>query len=390
MKLLFVSNLFPDRREIQRGLDNAQLLKHLASACSIRVVAPRPRLPWSRRATPEPRGEDAAFCPVFPPAWYLPKVGSRVNHLLLAGALRGPIADLRRQGLFEMALVSWLYPDGCAVARLAREMGFPFVLVAQGSDVHQYLRNSVRRRLILEAIRRSGAVICRSADLARLLREAGAESGKLEIGYNGVDTKLFHPADKAGVRRRLGLPEEAFIVAQVGNLLPIKNPLLSVEAFGILRRRGLARPARLVFVGDGPLRAAVEESARRLGLSGAVMLTGRLPDYQVAAYLQAADTLCLSSWNEGLPNVILEALAAGLPVVATRVGGISEVVNGPPLGRLVAPGDAAELADALAQTMQNVPPAEALVDFAQRFSWERTAQIYLQILRRAGDGRSQS
>lgn len=378
MKLLFVSNLYPDATEPQRGLYNARLVRHLGELCEVRVVSPRPAWPLCPGPRRAARAEDARFAPCFPPGWYLPKIGSRFNPALMAASLRPILRRLRREWPFDLALASWVYPDGCAVARLAGELGFPFGAVAQGTDVHQYLAHPIRRRLIVDALNRARVVIARSGELSRLLREAGVDAGRLRVIYNGVDTTVFQPGDRLAARRQLGWPAAGAVVLFVGNLLPIKNPLLAVAAVGELKAR---KPpgARLVMVGDGPLRDRVSQTAREQGVE--VVLPGAKPAAEVALCLQAADVLCVSSDNEGLPNVLLEALACGLPVAATRVGGIPEILTSPEAGRLAPPGDAAALAEAIAQVLAEAPSPAAVSRSAERFSWPSTARAYFEALR---------
>ena len=387
MKLLFVSNLFPDASEPLRGIYNARLLAHLARHGEIRVLSPRPTLPLCAAPPRRSRTEDSALNPEFPAVGYLPKIGSRWNHRLMARGLRDPLERVRRAFPFDVVLVSWAYPDGCAVARLARSFRFPFAAVAQGTDIHQYLRNPVRRRIILEELAHAGAVIARSGELARLLRKAGFPAGQLEVIHNGVDLDDFRPGDLRQTRQELGLPDETAIILFVGNFLPVKNPVRLLTAFAQLGNRLPNRQTRLVMIGDGPLLAAARQQAQHDGLGERVSFVGRKDPAQVARYLQSADVLCVPSDNEGVPNVILEAFACGLPVVATRVGGIPEIVTGDFLGRLVPPGDTGALADALASQLGEARQTDAIRQYARRFSWEQTAANYLAVLQRTMRGR---
>src|SRR5262249_6561377 len=132
MRLLFVSNLFPDCRDVYRGLDNATVLHALRDRMEIRVLALRPTLPF-RRGAWQPRQQDAIFQPRFVPVHYLPKIGHRWNHLLYARSLRAEFETLRREWPFDAVLASWLYPDACATARLLRGSNTRFVAIAQGS-----------------------------------------------------------------------------------------------------------------------------------------------------------------------------------------------------------------------------------------------------------------
>jgi glycosyltransferase involved in cell wall biosynthesis len=403
MKVLFLSNLFPDESEPYRGLDNATLLHHLAPHCELRVVSPRPVLPLvtARRAWAS-RPADACFEPLFPPVPYVPKIGSRFNHRLFARGIRETLLELRLRFPFEVILVSWAYPDGCATDLLVPELGVPFVVITQGSDVHAYLRIPVRRKLITAAMSRASGVITRSADLSRQLAGAGVAEKKLRTIYNGVDLSLFHPADPVAARKELGLPVKARVILFVGNFLPVKNPLLLVRAHAELcRLRPEARP-HLVMVGGGSLEQQARAEANALGSGDRVLLAGRKLPEQVARYMQAADVLALSSENEGVPNVVLEAFASGLPVVATNVGGIHEVLGHDFLGRLVDSGqpaalaralhealnanlelqqfNCAALAGALAEVLDQLRQTEQIVGYAQGFSWDQSAKAYLEML----------
>lgn len=388
MKVLFVSNLFPDAADPVRGQVNATLLHQLALHCELRVVAPRPALPFTAkwRAMREPRPADEPFEPLFPVVPYVPKIGGRVNPALFARALRGPLRAVRGRFAFDVILCAWLYPDGCAVARLAAELGVPFVLIAQGSDVHDYLHRPTRRELILDAVVKSSAVITRSAELARLLREAGADTAKLHPIYNGVDTTVFQPGDRAAARRELGLPENAAVLLYVGNLLPVKNPLLAVRAHAALCRREPHRHTQLLLIGTGPLMDAARRQADMLGFGTQVRLLGRKNPAEVARCMRAADVLVVPSDNEGVPNVVLEAFACRLRVAATLVGGIPEVLTQNCLGRLVPKGDTMAMTSAIADILATPSEAGAIDAQAAKFSWEETAKAYLTLLEKASAG----
>jgi glycosyltransferase involved in cell wall biosynthesis len=381
LKVLFVSNLFPDTAQPYRGLDNATLLHHLAAYCEIRAISPRAALPFAWRV-PKPRPEDQNLAPLYVAARYVPKIGSRWNHRLMAGALREPLRKIKGAFAFDVVLCSWLYPDACAVAMLSEEMAFPFAAISQGSDAHQYLRMPVRRKAIVRALERSGRVITRSGELGRLLANAGVASEKLRTIYNGVDLELFQPGDKQAARRELSLPAEAPVILFVGNFYPVKDPLLLVRSHRILR--GILPDCRLLMIGGGGLEARIRAEAAE-GLE----LLGRRSSGEIARYMQAADVLCVPSQNEGVPNVILEAFATGLRVVATRVGGIPEVLADGDLGRLAPAGDKEAIAATLADALRHPCDVSKVRAHGSQFSWERAVSKYRDALEEAS-GRSVS
>ena len=382
-KLLFISNLFPDSAEPYRGLDNATLLHHLDETFEIRVISPGPALPLSRPPERKCRDGDRLFAPVYPRTPYIPKIGSRFNHRHMAAALRPALLAVRAGFQFDAVLCSWIYPDACAVSRLARETGFPFVAVAQGSDVHQYLKNPVRRKIIADSMAPAYAIITRSADLGRLLSCAGVASEKIHTIYNGIDSSNFSPLAPGAPRKDSGIPADARVILFVGNFLPVKNPLLLIEAHAAFCRAHPSPECRLVLIGGGPMENDIRVAAAKGGFADRVHIAGRKNAAEIANAMRAADLLCLPSWNEGVPNVILEAFTSGLRVVASNVGGIPEVLNRDFLGKLVEPGNVRELVEAFSALFAGSAQTGAIRDHGLQFSWTRAASEYATILDQA-------
>jgi teichuronic acid biosynthesis glycosyltransferase TuaC len=198
---------------------------------------------------------------------------------------------------------------------------------------------------------------------------------------NGVDATLFAPRDRAGARRELGLalPEGARVVLYVGNLKEDKGVLDLAEAFD--RIAPAERDVHLVIVGGGAARAKLELLAARW--PGRVVLTGARPLREVATWLGACDVLTLPSWAEGTPNVVLEALASGRRVVATRVGGLPDLVTDPRLGELVPARDVSSLAAALARAARLDYDAGEVAWLGGRGGWADSAAQLEAVLREA-------
>lgn len=382
MKILFVSNLFPDSTDPVRGRINATLLRQLAKKAQIRVVALRPTMPFIGRDYDKlnPCSEDEILQPVYRTVIYIPKIGSRINHRLLAARAKVTLHRVQRDFDFDLILCSWLYPDVCGVARLLKGLKVPMVGISQGTDVHQYLEVPFRRKLIIKTLNRIAGVITRSKDLAQRLGAAGVKADKLFPIYNGVDIELFKTSDRRTPRKILGLPQDSKIILYVGNFLPIKNPMLLLRAHAQLTRTLAGNPPHLVLVGAGPMREQIEEYSQANGTQNRVHLVGPKSSELVARYMQAADILCIPSEHEGVPNVALEAMACGIPVVATKVGGIPEVIDQPFLGALVDRGDENALVAALADHLQNRRSGDPIAEHAQKFSWDTTTDAYLKVL----------
>lgn len=376
-RLLFVSNLFPDQAEPVRGQDNAVLLGWLRQHYDIEVLALRPSLAWWRRPRWQPLERDLPLNPVYTAVPYVPKRGDRWNHRVMEWRLRPLLERRLREGGCQRLLASWLYPDGCAVSRWSATRNVPTCLIAQGSDVHQYLLRPARRRAIIRAVRDCGRVITRSEALRGMLTDAGADPDAVRCIYNGVDTGLFHPGDRAAARHQLDLPANRPVLLFVGNLLPVKNPHLTLQAVARLATDlPASRQPLLAIIGTGPMQAELEAAAADLDIAQRVRWLGRQPSERVATFMQAADLLLMSSRNEGLPNVILEAQACGLPVVSTDVGGIAELVPVPRAGRLTRQSTA-ELARAMLLVLDDVGVDRTWIsNHGQQHDWAQSAAAY--------------
>jgi sugar transferase (PEP-CTERM/EpsH1 system associated) len=204
---------------------------------------------------------------------------------------------------------------------------------------------------------------------------------EIQVIRNGVDLSRFASVDRAGAKRQLGLPSDVTAIGTAGRLVPVKDQALLLEALAQLAGRGLRFTG--VIAGDGPLRGDLEARAAALGIADRVRFLGHVPD--VETVYAALDLFVLSSVSEGLSNTILEAMASGLPVVATRVGGADELIEEGRTGFTVPASNAPELAAAIERVVRQ--PAllaqmgaagreRALKDFALERMLHDYANVY--------------
>ncbi|WP_437650621.1 glycosyltransferase family 4 protein [Sorangium sp. So ce362] len=405
LRVLWVTRIFPNRVEPLSCAFQRQQLAALSRRCALEVLAAIPyhpgvsllgerTRPGRLTAVPE-RDEIDGVSVVHPRAPYLPGAGrvlAPVNAPLYLAGLLPHVPGLR--GRFDVVLGAWLYPDACAAALLARMLGLPYVVKAHGTDVNVVARWRSVRPLVGSALRSAAYAIGVSRPMVEALAALGAPKARAVLVRNGVDRALFHPADRGAARRELGLPERGRVVTFVGNVSREKGIHELLRAFEALGRDGCdgGEPVHLVVVGDGPAREAVEQAALRrdrergpADLRGRILAVGARPLSQVARHLAATDLLALPSWAEGTPNVVLEALAAARPVVATRVGGIPDVVTPGRTGLLVPPRDAGALARALRDALARTWDDGAFADAAPP-SWEESAEALRRLLARAAFG----
>lgn len=387
LRILLFSTLYPSSARPLHGIFVETRLRELLSIGGVqaRVVAPVPWF-WSTDAkhgkyaamARTPRRETHNGIEVLHPQYpTLPKIGMNVAPLLLAlGAWRA-VKQIQREGFdFDLIDAHYYYPDGVAAALLAACLGKPLVVTARGTDVNLIPEYRIPRQLIRWAARRAGASVGVSEALVRRMQDLQLGSPQFQVIRNGVDAQRFRPIPQDEARAAVGVQGSPVLLC-VGNLHEHKGQGLVVQAFAdVLKQHP---QAQLLVVGEGPDRGALERSVAEAGLGGHVRLVGTVPNAELAPWYSAADLLVLASSREGWPNVLLEAMACGTPVVATAVGGIPEVVASEDVGRLVNQRTPAALAEAMLGALAARQSRSVVRRYAERFGWDHTSRQQLQL-----------
>ncbi len=386
LRLLSFTTLFPNDAQPLHGLFVKARLDWIARHCDLTVVAPADlRATW-RSIGKVPQEEKRGGIRVLHPRFVLPPgLWRHRGGAWLYGQVYPQIR--RRLNGVEPELIDahYAHPDGAAAARLAERLGKPMVLSVRGSDIQILTREPKRKLAIQNTLRRADAVIAVSRALKRLVEELGAEPEKVWVIPNGVDRELFFPEDRLEARRKVGWSPEDRVILWVGRLDPIKGLDLLVEAAVELRHR-VAGTVLWKLVGGGPMRDSIRAMIRQRGLESEVTLEGGVPPAELRTWYSAADLFFLPSLSEGCPNVVLESLACGTPVVAMDIGGVPDLVREGKEGLLVRRRDAAlaaaRIAEALARTWD---PCALAASRAVR-GWSEVAEdqvsVYHQVLER--------
>jgi glycosyltransferase involved in cell wall biosynthesis len=291
-------------------------------------------------------------------------------------AIRRSFGDLRG---FDLIDAHYFYPDGVAAALLSHWFDLPAVITARGSDLNLIAKYRLPRHQIKWAIRKVSAVVGVSGALRERLLDLGAAPENVSILRNGVDLDKFRPLDRYALRKELGISRTTLL--SVGNLVELKGHDLAIEAL-----TGLSE-TDLIIVGTGPLRERLREQARRAGVDGRGRFLGAMDQSELLRYYNAADCLVLCSSREGMANVLLESLACGTPVIATRVGGNPEIVTDPAAGLLMSDRTASALVAAVETLLANCPERAATRAFAERFSWSATSEGQLRLFSQVVEAR---
>jgi teichuronic acid biosynthesis glycosyltransferase TuaC len=397
MQVATVTTFFPNAADRHRTVFVENLVRAMRRRCQVDVISPVPFAPpirafpdWYRQSQ-IPRHETIDGIDVEHPRFLvMPKVelASGLTYAL------GILPALRRlcEGSREIVLhAHCAYPDGVGVAIAARRLKVPYAITAHGSDINVYAQRKTLRWQMRWALEGASAIIVVSQDLrakvSAMLGPAAATAPLFHIPCAGFDPTVFFPRDRPTLRQELGLPTDGRLVVFVGQLVPIKAVETLIEAWRLLQAEGrLGAHDRLILIGEGRCRADLTQQATAGGLGDRVTFAGALPQPTVARWIGAANLLCLPSRNEGTPNVIVEALASGVPVVASRVGGIPELITHERNGLLVPPGDAAALARALAVGLEQQWDAERIRQSVARWTWDTLAGETVERLRDVSRG----
>jgi len=274
----------------------------------------------------------------------------------------------------DVACNFWLYPEGYATVRVARRLGLPAIVGSIGSDLNR-IPDPASRWLTGLAMKRAAFVVTKSEHLRLKAIRMGVDARKVRTVRNGCDPSVFHLADRSAARAQLAVDKEVELILFVGRLDTKKGIGELFEAFASLASR---RPnLRLAYAGDGPGGEQLRGKAKHLALEDRVIFIGACPSQKVAQWLAAANVLALPSYNEGYPNVVIEALSCGRPVIATNVGGILELVN-EKSGILIAPRDSRALASAIEEAMDRHWDEHSISEQFRR-GWNEAADELLRI-----------
>lgn len=375
MKIVTFSTLFPNSVKPSHGIFVETRLRQLVASGEVRsrVVAPVPWFPFSADRFGQygqfarvPASENRFGLQVEHPRFPLiPKVGMNLSPTLLAHSAKRTLTRMVDEGYdFDLIDAHYFYPDGVAAVKLARYFNKPVVITARGSDVSLIPQHIVPRKMIQWAAANADGIITVCNALKTELVELGVDAAKITPLRNGVDLDRFHPDDRTALREAIGL--SGFTLLSVGHLVPVKGHDLAIGALPMLP--GVA----LLLAGDGVERGRLEALVRQLGVADRVRFLGVVPQAELPRYYCAADALVLASSREGWANVLLEAMACGTPVVASKVWGTPEVVAAPAAGVLMQERSAQGVADGVNALRASNPDRTATRRYAEGFSWEAT------------------
>ncbi|HEX5283192.1 MAG TPA: glycosyltransferase [Bryocella sp.] len=378
LRIAVVSRYFPSSGEPWQGRSAYQTIRALSSDTEVHVFYPNSAYPaFLRPRTRLYNGLDKNYSPAGVNVSYhdyraVPLISRPFNGAMAANALLPHVRAFRPDLIFSI----FLYPDSYAALQIAKRLRVPLVAMGIGSDIHS-IADRISAKYTRTVLREADFLVTVSEDLRQKALAMGASPERSRAVVNGCDLGVFHVRDRVEARRQLELDPESRIVLYIGRMDVRKGLRELVQGSAKLR---MNRPDLQVYmVGEGPDRPQITQAIDAAGAASYIHALPPCRPDDVALWMAAADLVTLPSYMEGCPNVVLEALACGRPVVATRVGGIPEIMSDA-CGRLIPPRDSDALAEALDAVLAASWDASSISAHWSR-SWSIVASELMDIFR---------
>ena len=364
--LTVITNLYPLPWEPNRATFNRQQFELLKDDYQLSILIPIAFPDWFKHRKQIKQSAELRYVPYF----YLPKIGRRFYSVTMF------LSILLHSGLWlkkrkpSIILASWAFPEAVAASWLSRLYNAKFFFKVHGSDINLHGKIPARAKQIVSAADKAQGILSVSKALARELFAMGVSKEKVHVIYNGVDHDKFGPCYPSN--------KTTDYILYIGNLKHDKGVIELIDGFGQISRQ--FPNLHLVFAGSGAMKKTLATFAQTHHIENKVTFLGNIAHSQLPAWLSNAKVLCLPSYNEGVPNVVLESMAAGTPVLATCVGGIPEVVDESICGKLIPPKDAKAVAKGLSELLTRQWSREKIQQHGSQFTWQKNKKLLIEML----------
>ncbi|TQV88889.1 glycosyltransferase [Aliikangiella coralliicola] len=375
MNITLISNLYPNKLEPTKGVFIKQLAERLNESHQVTVISPVPWRPafLTNADNSVPAEDKINNIKIYYPRYLvIPKILRSLTATFFNWGIKSTLSKLKAQGLADIVSAHWVYPDGVGSLLAAKKLNLPVTLHALGCDINEYTKYFLRRRQIVSAMNKANANVVKSNELKSKLVALGVNENKISVILNGVDKNKFQNIDQTKAREKLDLdPSEKYVIF-IGNFQIEKGLNHLLDAVHQIKDR----PFKLLVVGDGRLKTQVEAQIKELSISDKVQLVGRVSHEMIPVYMSAANLLCLPSLREGCPNVVIESLTCGTPVVASKVGAVPDMITNETHGKMVEPANSQALAEAIDQCLDLKNSSTLNFEW---YSWEENAEKISQV-----------
>lgn len=356
--IVIITNLYPLPWQPTRATFNYQQFTLLKEHYNVHILIPV-AFPdwWKHRKQINQQSTNLKIVPYI----YTPKFGRRFYSTLMYISLRITAWQWLKKIAPTKILASWAYPDGVAAEKIAKKLNTDFFLKVHGSDINMHATFPARCQQIVKMANNAKGILSVSQDLANKMADIGVKEKKIKVIYNGVNLDKFTPSLKSNSSPK---PYLLFI----GNLKKEKGVMELLHAFKIISKTHPTLSLR--YIGGGAMLNELKETAESLSIRNKVVFEGVLSHDMLPLIIANATLLALPSYSEGVPNVILESMACGVPVVATKVGGIPEVVT-ESTGYLASEITPEAIAKSLEMALKKKWNTNEIRQHAEQFNWSK-------------------
>lgn len=357
LNIVSVCRWLPTPDNSSAGIFIRRRLEAMNGIANVRVIQPVPyfpavkRLPnWAR----ERRRTIGSLSIEHANMFYIPRYMKGLDGRWLYRSIFGRLGQLSRSDCVDVVDAHFGYPDGVGSTLAANRLNLPVFITFRGLEA-DYVRDKRISNQITKALANATGCICVSHYLKELALQYGAKPESVIVVHNALNRELFCPGSRTDARIRLGLPPDSPVVVSVGNLAKVKRHDVLIESFVDVVRQ---HPTAKLFVIGGRTHGdeypeQLLDLVGKLGLSEAVRFVGSVRPNDVVIWLRAANMFALASEREGCSNAVLEALAAGVPVVTTPVGDNTHFVTDDDNGFIVPVGNSGKLGRAISQGLRS-------------------------------------
>jgi len=385
MKILVVSGAYPSSIDPSRGIFVHQRVRALAelSGVDVHVISPTPWAPPLRAVAKwhdlsrMPRSEVLDGITIDRPRYLLPpKVGGYFHPQFMAPTLLKSARRLQKKFRFDLIDAHFVYAAGVAATKVAKTLDVPICLTGRGEDMLRFPSMPFKGKRIRWALQNADAFVGVSRQIAQAMITHGANPDRVTTIPNGVDVDQFRPKSTEACRKMLGLPRDRQILLTVGDRIELKGFHVIVEALPEILK---SHPNAMYVCVGGPGRHGrdytheIQSRIDRLGLGDRVLLAGPQSHDKLVDWYNAADLYVLASSREGSPNALLEALACGLPAVATRVGGAPDELELTGFGTVMAERTPQAAAKSICEALAKSRDRKSIRQAMESRSWNGTA-----------------
>jgi glycosyltransferase involved in cell wall biosynthesis len=388
MKILVVTSVFTNSKQPGLGIFVRERMFKVAQHCELKVVAPVPWFPFAHHLKKGyrpsvPYLEVQEGIEVYHPRFFnVPRYFKFLDGFFFFLTSCLSIRKIRKEFHFDIIDSHFAYPDGLGAVLLGRLFRVPVTITIRGT-IRKYAGKQLIRPQISYALAKAARIFAVCDDLRQAALDFFPCQEKAVVVGNGVDTNKFYLLDRQSARQALNLGPDRKILISIGGLTERKGFHRIIRVLPQLMDR--FPDILMIIVGGGSVEGNNEPALRRLvselKLEDSVFFAGAQTHDQLCRWLNAADVFCLATSNEGWANVFLEAMACGLPVVTTDVGGNREVVCSEEVGILVPFDDDNALQRALADALLKNWDTEKIVEYAQCNTWEKRVALLMQNFR---------